>query len=211
MARNVYVTTALTGGGLGLDGIDGAGLVKGDLAIFAQKDSTALPGTFGNFYSLYQATTAAKSSDVPEVIWPDVNPGSFNWEKMSPLMPVYHTTGKTATIPNYGIQVIRTTAPTVHVMRRPRRGAYKKLVFATTNVIKVRLTTAIGAYTVKLGQAKKIGSSCCVIISSSRNMAWGGVLKFPNVIELAGRTTGYWEIINTVHTTKKNFTFSSAT
>lgn len=215
MARNVYVTTALEGGGSGLDGIDGAALAKGDVAFYINKDSTALAGTMGNYYGVYVATTKNSADSAPEIINPDANPGDWNWEKMMPLLPVYHTTGKAATLPNYGIEVIRTTAPTVHVMRRPRRGSYKKLVFASTQIIKVRLTTAVAASlavpTVKIGFAKKIGSSCCVIVSSSRCLAWGGALKFPNVIELAGRSTSYWEIVSTVHSTKKNFTFSSST
>ena len=212
MARNVYVTTELTGAGSALDGIDSAALVKGDMAFYINKDSTALAKTMGNFYGVYTVTTSAKSTDVPEVIWPDVNPIANVWEKLQPLIPIFHTTGKAATIPNYGIQVIRTTAPTVHVMRRPRKGAYKKLVFASTQIVKIRLTTQLAANTVKVAMAQKlsVASSCVCIISSSRNCGWGGVLKFPNVMELCGRSTAIWEIL-TQPTTKKCFTFSTTT
>jgi hypothetical protein len=216
MARNVYVTTALTGGGQGLDGLDGAGLVKGDLAIFAQKDSTTLAGTHGTYFAIYYASTHAASENAPGIIVPDVNPGSFNWKAAGRLWSIDHTTGKAATLANNGISIIRTTGASVHILRRPRAGAYKKLIFATTSPVKVRMTTAVAgslaAPTVRIGRAGLVaGSSVCVVIAPTSR----ALTRLPASIEFIGRTTARWEITGyenmSTGTVKRNITFSSST
>jgi len=40
MARTVYVTTELTGGGSGLDGVNGNVIVAGDMAFYINKTSS---------------------------------------------------------------------------------------------------------------------------------------------------------------------------
>jgi hypothetical protein len=219
MARTVYVTTEITGGGSGLDGIDGSNIVKGDMAFLINPDSTTIGYRQGNYFGVYVATTKNASDDSPEIVNPDANPGDWNWEKMTPLIPVFHTTGKAATLPNYGVSIIRTTAPSVHVLKRPRRGAYKKLIFATTQVIKVRLTTAVAGSlavpTVRFGGVGLIaGSSVCVIVAPTSKCLLGTV-KMPTAIELIGRSTSRWEIMEmSVITTggiKKFPTLSSTT
>ena len=212
MARTVYVTTELTGGGNALDGIDGINLTKGNVAFYINKDSTGQAGTMGNYCGIYMATTKNAADDVPEIINPDANPGDWNWEKLQPLMTVYHTTGKTAMLPNYGVSVIRTTAPSVHQLRRPRRGSYKKLVFCSTHLIKIRLTTAAAADlatpTVRFGSTMAGGSTSCVVLFSSRQVWTGATFKVPVQLELVGRTTARWEIMNI---TKNALKFSSST
>jgi hypothetical protein len=212
MARTVYVSTATDGGGSGIDGIDGAAIAKGDVAILIDRNSTSLPGTMGSHFGIYMATTKAAALDSPEVLVPDVNAGSWNWEKQSYLFSVYQTTGKAATLPNYGVTVIRTTATSVHLLRRPRRGSWKKLIFATTSPIKVRLSTSVNAYTVRIARVGLItGTSMCVIVGPTSR----ATMRIPASLELVGRTTARWELCGVDYpstgTIKGKCSFSSTT
>ena len=198
MSRTVYVTTELTGGGSALDGVNGNSLVKGDMAFLIQKDTTT-PMREGSYFGVLMATTKSSTEESPERILPDSNPGDWNWERLQMLSSVFFTTGKAATLPNYGVQIIRSTAPTVHSMRRPRRGTFKTLVFTTTHLVKVRCSSAAASYNVKCG------TSSVVIAHSSR--ALGG---FHRVIQLVGRSTSRWDIIS-LSPTNKAFTVSTTT
>ena len=200
MARTVYVTTELTGGGSGLDGIDGNSLVKGDLAFYINKNSTT-PKHEGNYMGVLMATTKSSTEESPLTIVPDSNAGDWNWELLDPLMPIKQTTGKTATLDNYGISVIKSTAATVHRLKRPRRGTKKTIVFGSTSVVKIRLSTAAAAYTVK------VGSSISVIAFTSRAvMPW-----VKPTINLVGWSTSSWRVVSLTPWSTNKLKFSSST
>lgn len=209
MARTVYVTTSLTGGGSGLDGIDGNNILAGDMAFHINRDATT-PKREGNYCGVYAATTDADSESAPDIIVPDSNAGSWNWHLLQPLKTIKVTTGKAATLDNYGVSVIRSTAPTVHQLKRPRRGARKIIIFQSTSLVKVRLTTAaaadLAAPTVRIGTS---GSTMCVIAFTSR------AAVIPNIarpqIHLVGASTRLWRVTNLLPWSTNKLKFSSST
>ncbi len=69
-AKTVYLRTALTGGGLALDGIDGSLLGDADVAFVMYSSVTY-------FYLLDADLGGAESS--PDIIAPDTNPGNKRW------------------------------------------------------------------------------------------------------------------------------------
>ena len=79
--NNCYWGTGLTGGGAALDGIDGNGLVAGDMAIVELDSGTNAPVTY--FYRLQSSSTAESS---PNIITPDSNPGALRWYLSSPAI-----------------------------------------------------------------------------------------------------------------------------
>jgi hypothetical protein len=217
MARTVYVTTELTGGGSALDGVNGNVLVAGDLAFHIQNNTTTVTGKAGNLFSLYMATTNNASESSPEIIEPDSNPGDWNWTRLMPLFSVFNTTGMASTMANYGVSIIRTTGATVHVLKRPKKGVYKKIIINTTSLVKIRLSTAVATYGVRIARQGKLSlaSTACVIIAPTSKALLNG-FRHPVSIELIGRSTDRWELMGiNVPTTglsaKKFPTFSTTT
>lgn len=203
MARTVYVTTQLTGGGSALDGIDGNDMVKGDVAFYINRDTTT-PGHEGNYSGVYMATTDAGSESSPNLITPDDNAGSWNWDLLQPLSVVKNATGKTMTLDNYGVSIIYSTGATVHRLLRPRKGARKTIVFSTTSVVKVRLSTAAEQYTVSLAGANKN-----VIAFTSRVVNFTSMMR--PTIEMVGVSTARWRVLNLVPWSTNKLKFSSST
>jgi hypothetical protein len=214
MARTVYITTELQGGGSGLDGINGNSLVKGDMAFYLKKNTTgAVQGhsfLVGTYMASSRGSTVAMGSteDQPNFIKPDSNGANWIWGLSQALTPVFYTTGLTAIIPNYGVSIIRTETNTVHWMRRPKRGVIKKIVFLTTAAVKIRLSSGAAAYTVKAS------SQAVVLVAPTTRLVWSKLQDGAAAIELVGRTTARWDIINMFAATtspKGNITFSSST
>lgn len=197
MARTVYVTTELQGGGSGLDGINGNSLVKGDMGFYLKKNTTGTAQGHGFLTGVYMASsrgsTVAMGSieDQPNFIAPDSNGADWIWGLTQPLSPVFITTGLTAILPNYGVSIIKTNTNTVHWVRRPRRGVVKKLIFRTTAAVKIRLSTGAAAQTVKISS----GVSVIVPPTSSYKAPGKGI---PPAVELTGRTTAQWELTGLV-------------
>jgi hypothetical protein len=76
MAKTVYFTTGIKGGGSNLDGIDGNNIVKGDAAFVRYTTGT------NTIFAVYWATTQNLAESAPGIIRPDVNAGSWDWVKM---------------------------------------------------------------------------------------------------------------------------------
>ena len=76
MAKSVYIKTGLTGGSAttDLDGVDGNKLVDGDVAFVY---------TGGKKYEYLLNATGGAAESSPNVIVPDTNPGTKNWELQS--------------------------------------------------------------------------------------------------------------------------------
>lgn len=206
MARTIYVTTQLTGGGTGsLDGINGNSIVAGDMAIYVSP-STRFNNSYNELsYSIYRASTVALSEVVPRVITPDINPGSWNWLMQQPLTLQWITTGLNDNMRNVGQTVIRSSGPTVHRMTRPFAGAEKHIVIQTSHLIKIRLSTEVATYGVKCG------TSNCVIINSSRSSTMTAPIKNNmNWIHLVGRSSARWDIVG-MGPTARSFKFSTTT
>jgi len=194
MSKTVYIKLGTTDGGANdIDGIDGNSITKNDIVFML--DSTA------RLSSIYVATTEGASEDSPRIITPDSNSSDWNWCMFSPLTHIRESTGKNSTLLNYGVNIIRSTAKTVHSLRRPRIGCQTHIIFDTSSYVSIRLSTHPGTYGVKLNTTN------VSVVKSTQTAITKKRLPYLNIAALS---SAKWYTISYGPTTRSlNFTSST--